>query len=266
MALILDFIAILFIVTISFLFCNNNYKIKSSINNSSCLLSHMVVGFSGIMFYKLAKQFKLNDIIIKFSNNNENFYSASSINDFINDTTKTDLISTNQAAKLTPIQLKEYSNKLDSIMSNLNALQKSQSTVDPLINVNPANLNTLDLTAQQQYQMFQLDYLNKQLQNSQDILNAQNISDSSVNYKPIKVFSSCVVANANGTTSSDTPVLNQGKNISDTSSSNPATNNILKTISQSNSQTSGPALSPSTGVFNNVLSGIQRTGTVNVNM
>ena len=262
MALLLDFIAIIFIVIISFLFCNSNYKIKNSVNSSSCLLSHIVVGFSVIIFFKLASRFKLNDILnSKFSNNNEHFYD--SVNDFINGTS-TDLINPIQAATLTPIQLTEYSSKLDTIINNLNALQKTQYSKDPLANTNPANLNSLDLTAQQQYQMFQIDYLNKQIQNVQDVITTQNVSEAAINYKPIKIFSSCVVANANGTTTTDRPVSNSFQNTKSSNSinNNANTDTILNTIRQSN----GSQLSSTTGLFNNFLSNLQTSGNGNVNI
>jgi hypothetical protein len=269
MALLIDFIAIIFIVIISFIFCNSNYKIKNSINSSSCLLSHIVVGFSVIIFYKLATRIKLNDILkSKFGNNNENFYS--SMNDFINGT-GAELINPTQAATLTPLQLTDYSNKLDTIINNLNLLHKTQVSDDPLANTNPGNLNSLDLTSQQQYQMFQIDYLNKQIQNVQDIISAKNIAENTINYKPIKVFSSCVVANANGTTTTDTPVTNSFKNIGSSNSINnnidtDNTNTILNTISQSNSRGISSYLSPETGVFSNLLSGIQQSGGININV
>jgi len=276
MALVIDFIAIIFITILSFLFCNSNSNIKSSVNNSSCLLSHIVVGLSVIIFYKLAKRIKLGDVIkSKFGNNNEHFYD--SMNDFINGAS-TDLLSTEQASTLSPIQLTDYSNKLDTIINNLNALQKTQTSSDPLANTNPANLNSLDLSSQQQYQMFQIDYLNKQIQNVQDTITAQNIADSNTNYKPIKVFSSCMVANANGTTTTDIPVSSSFQNVGSNNISsnninnatnnaiNNATNNMLNTISQTNGQSQGSNLSSTTGIFNNFLSGIQKNGTLNINM
>jgi hypothetical protein len=283
MALVIDFIAIIFIILLSFLFCNSNSKIKNSVNNSSCFLSHIVVGLSVIMFYILAKRIKLDDIInSKFSNNNENFYG--SMNDFING--KSDLLSTQQASTLKPIDLTIYSSKLDTIINSLKELQKTDLSNDPLANTNPSNLNSLDLASQQQYQMFQIDYLNKQIQNVQDTITAQNISDTTTNYKPIKVFSSCMVANANGTTTADIPVSNSfqnvGSNIISSNSTNNAinnatnnainnaTNNMLNTISQSNDNTNSQLqdsnLSTKTGIFSNFLSGIQKNGTLNINM
>ena len=270
MALVIEFIAIIFIIILSFLFCNSNSNIKNSVNNSSCLLSHIVVGLSVIIFYKLAKRIKLDDVInSKFTNNNENFY-ASSINDFING--ESDLLNAKQASTLKPIDLTVYSSKLDTIINSLKELKKTQLSDDPLANTNPSNLNSLDLASQQQYQMFQIDYLNKQIQNVQDTITAQNIADTTTNYKPIKVFSSCMVANANGTTTSDIPVSKSADKPLSSSfqnvGSNNDINNMLNTISQSNDYTNGQGtnLSSTTGIFNKFLSGIQKHGTLNINM
>jgi len=224
-------------------------------------MSHIVIGLSVIVFYRLASRLKINNF---FNNNKENF---DDMNDFING--NNDFIEPVQVSSLSQTQISDYSNKLDTIINNLQDLQKKQSAgADPLANVNPANLNTLDLSAQQQYQIFQIDYLNKQIKNAQDVINAETLAESNTVYKPIKVFSSCIVANADGSVTKDTPISNQFQNIANNSSS---ANNMLKTISQSNNQSNGPdllkpslLLSPNAGVFNNILSSIQKSGVVNI--
>ena len=73
--------------------------------------------------------------------------------------------------------------------------------------------------------------------NAKDIINTQSIAKMSANYKPIKVFSSCVIANADGTnTIQDKPVnysVNQsnipGSNTISLSPSN-LTDNIAKIL------------------------------------
>lgn len=284
MALLIDLIAIMFIVVLSFCFCMNNINLKSiTTTSNSCLLSHIVIGLSVIVFYKLVRRFKLSDML----NTRENFFGDSvteSINSFI---TGSDLgiLQPNQVSTLTPSQLSDYSTKLDTLISNIGSLQTQINSPNPLSGSNPATLTSMDLASQQQYQMFQIDYLNKQIKNSQDIINAQSISDSTTNYKPIKVFSSCVVSNANGTTTNEQPVeVSKGSGTSGSqgspssmqiASSSPATqqmlNTIGNTISQSNSQTSGPALTPSflnlsatTGVFNNILSQLPNISSISL--
>ena len=269
MVLILDLIVIIFIVIISFLFCTSYYKPKNTTYNYSCLISHIVVGLSVIVFYRLALQLKLNDVLNNNSNNSNNNSNNSkehfdSMNDFISG--NNDFILPSQVGALSSTQISDYSNKLDTIINNLNNLQQTQSTVNPLANVNPANLNTLDLSAQQQYQIFQIDYLNKQISNAQDVINAETVSDTKTNYKPIKVFSSCIVANADGTITKDVPISNQSQSQTQSNNSS-AANNMLKAIGQTSSSElfkSTTQLSPNTGLFNNILSNIQKSGIVNI--
>ena len=271
MAYLLDLVGIIFIVILSYFFCMSNDKIKTNTNNTSCLLSHIVVGLSVIVFYKLAKHFKISDKL------NKNYYGSNSINTNTNTNTKekftdsvtesinsfirntnTEIATPEQAEKMSANDLNAYSNKLDTLINNMRTLQNTINSPNPLSNSNPANLTTLDLSSQQQYQMFQIDYLNKQIKNAQDIINAQAIADSTSNYKPIKVFSSCVVSNANGSTTKEALVDSSSSSgnsgglgglQSSTDSQSDNTKQMLNTISQSNSQNNGPQLSSKTGAF-----------------
>jgi hypothetical protein len=277
MAYLLDLIAIIFIVILSFFFCMSNDNIKNNTNKSSCLLSHIIVGLSVIVFYKLAKHFKINDklnnnysINTKYTSNSDNKEQftdsvTESINDFIKGT-NTEIINSQQASSLTPAQLQIYSNKIDALNNNISNLQSSIKSPDALSNSNPSKLSTLDLSAQQQYQMFQIDYLNKQIKNAQDVINSQSISESTTNYKPIKVFSSCIVSNANGTTTNESSVSksSSGDLQLTSNSKSPSTEQMLRTIGQSNSQTQGPILSPQTGVFQSVFSNIPKFDSINI--
>jgi hypothetical protein len=267
MTSIIDLIVIVYIIILSYIFCSGNDNIKNSINKYSCLLSHIVIGLSVIVFYKLARYFKLNDKLSnKLINNTEQFDDSvtDSINNFIQNSGTT-VLTPSQAATLTPAQLTDYSSKLDKIISSLNDLQNKQNNPDPLSGTSTSNLNSLDLNAQQQAQMFQLEYLNKQIKNSQDIINAQTIADSNINYKPIKVFSSCIVSNANGSTTLETPVSNNyNANNSNTISSignlSPNTQQMLNTISQTSAQPSSQPndiqLSQQSGIFQSLLSNL----------
>jgi len=290
MALLIDLIAIMFIVVLSFCFCMNNLNLKSiTTTSNSCLLSHIVIGLSVIVFYKLARRFKLSNML----NIKEHFFAdpvTESINNFI---TGSDLgiLQPNQVSALTPSQLSDYSSKLDTLISNIGSLQTQINDPNPLSGTNPSTLTSMDLASQQQYQMFQIDYLNKQIKNSQDIVNAQSISDTTINYKPIKVFSSCVISNDNGTINEQplqgtrgspgsqgtqgSPGSPGSQSSMQIASSSPATqqmlNTISNTISQSNSQTSGPSLAPSflnftsnAGVFSNIISQLPNISSFNL--
>jgi hypothetical protein len=154
-----------------------------------------------MVFYKLAKVLKLNQTT------KESFGTTEDLNAFITGNVVGSVAAApNQLQTLSADDLAAYNAKLDSLITAINNLYNQQANPQPNLSVNPDNIQKLDLESQQQYQMFQIDYLNKQLQNAKDILNAQTIANNNTNYKPIKVYSSCVISNADGSTTVDTPV------------------------------------------------------------
>ena len=272
--MILDLIAILFVIILSFCLCMNQH-IKTTVTH--CQISHILVGLSVIVFYKLAKYFKIKDTNFKiYNNNNNNNNNNKSIESFGGDTTinsqdindfisgiNSSLLSPESVSVLTTDQSNAYTTQLAALTSQISQLQSALDSPKPaVVSSDTSTISSVDIAAQQQYQQFQIEYLNKQIKNSQDILNSQSVSNSSTNYKPIKVFSSCVIANADGTTTVDQPVVNNIKSQSTGSKSvssfgDTLANNIINnTISQSNSQTSGPAalnLSSKTGFFGELI-------------
>lgn len=248
--------------------------------NNNCQMSHIIIGLSVMVFYKLAKVLKLNQ------STKEAFDTTSDINAFISGNVVGNVAAApNQLQTLSTSDLAAYNSKLDSLITAINNLYNQQTNPQPNLSVNPANIQKLDLESQQQYQMFQIDYLNKQLQNAKDILNSQTIANNNTNYKPIKVYSSCVISNADGSTTVDTPL----KSTSGTSTSflqpTPATgaSQSGSTISLgspsgiASGQTGIPAttakansfvnLSPSTGAFGNLLNSLASgQGNINVNL
>jgi len=288
--MLLDLTAILLIVILSFIFCYKD-------NNYSCQVSHIIIGLSVIVFYKLAKYIQLN-IYIKSekSENNkkqlETFQNSTAnlINDFINGNQQ-GIISQAQATTLSQNELSIYNNKLQQLIDSLQQLNANsqQSTISPEISSNPANLNKLDLEATQQYQMFVIDYLNNQLNNAKDIINQQNVANVSSNYKPIKVYSSCVISNANGTNSiQESPVNSNTTNIGtssaqqifQTTSQSSATNPSVPVLQQQQQQqqsrfintpfigsSNNPLnLSAQSGVLGDLVNKVLSGGSVNLNI
>jgi hypothetical protein len=211
--MILDLIVILLVVVISFLFCMNNENNNNQKNNKNnyqyCSLSHIVVGLTVIVFYKLVKYYRvkqqLQNTNTNTNNTHENFSVSKSINDFIS--SNTDLIVNQDTTQFTSEQLKAYTKQISDLTNQIKKLNENVTQDDnPTIQSN-LNVDSISLDSQQAYQQFQIDYLSKQIKNAQDIINASAISNTSQNYKPIKIYSSCV-ANANGTLSTDQPISN----------------------------------------------------------
>jgi len=267
--MMLDVIAVIFIIALSFILCMKD-------GNYNCQMSHIVIGLSVMVFYKLAKVLKLNQTT------KESFDTTSDLNAFISGNVVGNVVAApNQLQTLSTSDLAAYNSKLDSLITAINNLYNQQSNPQPNLSINPANIQKLDLESQQQYQMFQIDYLNKQLQNAKDIINAQTMANNNTNYKPIKVYSSCVISNADGTTTVDTPVNSTSGSSTSFLQPNPAANtgNIgsvsgMGASSGTNmpSTTSTKAnsfvnLSPSTGAFGKLLNSLANgQGNVNINL
>ena len=111
--MIIDLITIIFIVVLSFVLCMND-------NNYKCQLSHIIIGLSVIVFYKLAKHFKLNQSIqSNQSLNKKEAFSdpvTNSINDFISGSVSGGSVaSPSQLGKLSSTELTAYSDKLTQL-------------------------------------------------------------------------------------------------------------------------------------------------------
>ena len=289
--MLIDLLAIMLISILSLIFCINE-------NNYKCLLSHIIVGLSVIVYYKLYKyillnktntavnkNFVFNKINMKNNSNSnsnsnsikESFAVNNSIQDFITDSVllSDSLPSRDELHSLSNSQLQEYTNRLTELTNSINNASNTREKPPQNVSVNPDTIQKLDLESQQQYQMFQIDFLNKQLQQAKDNINANAISSSSSNYKPIKIYSSCSISNANGTTSVDSPVklqfadvINSSQNKPNNNSSNNTqqTNQMLQTIGQSSpqqqTQQSNPLnLNQNTGIFNPLLNALFNNNT-----
>ena len=207
--MILDLIVILLVVILSFLFCINNDKI----NKNNCQLTHIVIGLTVIVFYKLVKYYKVNEKkkqnknINNNTNNNifsnkEKFTVSDSINDFITNSTYNTV--TQDPDTIDNEKLVEYTEKISELTDQIRILNANAESNNNGVQTSNTT-DTINLESQQALQQFQIDYLSKQVKNAQDIINASQISKSSQNYKPIRVFSSCV-ANADGTLTAEQPV------------------------------------------------------------
>jgi len=221
--MILDLIVILLVIILSYLLCINN-------KTNDCQLSHIVIGLTVIVFYKLVRYYRIKQN--HNLNNKEAFTISASINDFISGKIEEPI--NQDITKLDDNKLTQYTNTLSELTNeirklNINSSSEQESEIPKI----DANIDTITIENQQSLQQFQLNYLNKQIKNAQDIINSETISKSTQNYKPIKIFSSCV-ANADGTLTMEQPINNELKSLnplnSDTNSE--SSNKINETNSQ----------------------------------
>jgi len=200
--MILDLIVILLVIILSYLLCMNN-------KTNDCQLSHIVIGLTIIVFYKLVKYYRIKQT--NNLNNKEAFTTSGSINDFI--AGKIEEPINQDIKKLDNDKLTEYTNTLSDLTNEIKKLNMNNSSEqESEIPKVDANIDTITIENQQSLQQFQINYLTKQIKNAQDIINSETISKSTQNYKPIKIFSSCV-ANADGTLTMEKPINNELKSL-----------------------------------------------------
>jgi len=260
-----DMLAIFLIIILSVLLCSGN--------SQSCILSHIVIGLTVIIFYKIAMYIKRQNANTN-SNTNPNtipntiekFYGSttSDLNTFLSSST-TLIPDKTDTAQLSPVDIANYNQKLDTLINNITALQTSLNAPAPIPTTASLDIATTDLDTTQQYQMFQINYLQNQLKQSQDTLNSQTALANTKVYKPIKVLSSCIMSNADGTTNVEQPTDTvQWFSPTSSVSASPTTQQIL----QSTSQTSQPFinLSDKTGLLGNLVSSLGQFNNINVNL
>ena len=248
--MILDLIVILLVIILSCLFCINDKT-----NKQNCKLSHIVIGLTVIIFYKLIKYYKIQKEIknTKYTKKNditdmskEKFTVDESINDFISNTT--DIIVNQDEKTLSDKIIIDYTKTINDLTTQIKKLNDNTTQQDNSAALQTSNnIDTISLENQQSFQQLQIDYLSKQIKSAQDIINQNTISKNSQNYKPIKIYSSCV-ANADGSVTTDTPAkdnfnsLKPLQSVQNSSSSRQILNTSSQTSPGSNSNLDLPSL------------------------
>jgi len=240
--MILDLLVILLVIILSCLFCMNDKSNKTnSSNHQYCKLSHIVIGLTVIVFYKLVRYYKIKKEIKKIDTT-ETFRVDQSINDFISNTS--DVIVNQDEKTLSDSVIKNYTGIIAELTSQIKKLNETQAQQNDKAN-NPqaiTNIDTIGLENQQAFQELQIDYLSKQIKSAQDIINQNTASNNSTNYKPIKLYSSCV-ANANGSMTAEQPVkdsfINNSLSPLESVQNSNGGQQILNTSSQTTSNAQG---------------------------
>ena len=205
--MILDLIVILLVIVLSYLLCMDN-------KNHNCQLTHIVIGLTIIVFYKLInyynKKNKNNSNDINNKKNIKEGFNMENISKFLKPD-NISILTDSEASTLTEPQFQEYLSSLNNLVELLKEIKNESEKKDNSL-TQSVDVETINLENQQAYQQYQINYLNKQIKNAQDIINNERITEESKNYKPIKVYSSCVL-NTDGSLTSEEPVKNEFKSI-----------------------------------------------------
>ena len=128
--MILDLIVILLVIILSCLFCMNEKSNKS--NNQYCVLSHIVIGLTVIVFYKLVRYYKIKKDLNKIDNVNNNknknierFGVDESLNEFISNTA--DIIVNQDEKTLSDSIVKNYTAVISDLTAQIKKLNDTQA-------------------------------------------------------------------------------------------------------------------------------------------
>jgi hypothetical protein len=263
----IDLMTILFIIILSYVFLystgGHNYQMTFIAFGLCILVAHKIS-------YKLI-------------NSQENYTDmTTAINQFIDDT-RNQVSSQNTTSDTSNSKLEEYISAINSLKTQLSDLNNQINTANSADIIRPVSDvydNRMNIETQQSLQSYQIDYLKKQIEKTKELVNANKIQSDMSKYKPIKVYSSCAISNADGSLSAlNQPTLangfGSGTGLSQFDSIgpvNPSNSQLLSTLSQTPSAVTSMGTSMGTSATstnqNNflaqILSGLAGIGTVKV--
>jgi hypothetical protein len=131
---------------------------------------------------------------------------------------------------------KKYVENIADLSSQIAVLNQrlTENSGDPSnkLNSNLGTNDTMNLETIQKMQNFQIDYLQKQIERSKQLLQQQEIEENIKKYKPIKVYSSCAISSADGSFNEDKLTATKSNNTSMTNDQIQSMASMLNTIGQ----------------------------------
>lgn len=153
---------------------------------------------------------------------------------------------------------KRYTDQIADLSSQIAVLNQRLLDGDK-----PSGLNselgtndTMNLETIQKMQNFQIDYLQKQIERSKQLLQQQEIEENIKKYKPIKVYSSCAVSSADGSFNEDSLSATKSNNTSMTNDQVKSMADMLNTIGQTGAGNSDTNTQNSENVLGNLIAGV----------
>lgn len=154
---------------------------------------------------------------------------------------------------------KRYTDQIADLSSQIAVLNQrlldngdSSSGLNPELGTN----DTMNLETIQKMQNFQIDYLQKQIERSKQLLQQQEIEENIKKYKPIKVYSSCAVSSADGSFNEDSLNATKSNNTNMTNDQVKSMADMLNTIGQTGAGNANTNTQNSENVLGNLVAGV----------
>lgn len=195
-----DILVIFIILVASYLFT------VSSIQKFDLQLIFILLTLIILIFYKII-YYRRRIVKNKITENFQDGLDVSEINTWLGDMQKvvSDGNSDESLDKLS-IESQALQNKLDKVSTEINSLKELITLKDKKDeNVDVSVINSLDTATIQSSQNENLKKLAEDIKNAKQILEKVSVENINKEYPKIPVYSSCVVSNADGGYSKDTP-------------------------------------------------------------
>lgn len=296
--ILVDLLAIIFIIILSYVFLfagTDSLKSCGTAKTNSYQIMFITFGLCILISYKIANSL-INNGTGTNCNNSVELYTAttnkqqqhtqkqhehfndfaSDISDFINNVSQPqNVLTSGNTGSVDNNTINSYVTALANLQSQLTAFNDKvdaalggNNSANAVVGVGAGAGNGSDILAnrmsvesQQALQSYQIDYLKNQIEKSKSLLNAQLMQQNSAKYKPIKVYSSCAIANADGsvspTTGNSSAATSNFTDIINQVSLTPQNAELLKTIGQTTTATK-PLTNDSNSNGNNMLDALAK--------
>jgi hypothetical protein len=169
-----------------------------------------------LIIYKYMIYYRINKNVNKEGFNNF----SSEINNFL---------TSNVARNSSPDEIKQYNESLTQLKDKVDVMNEYLQEINNIAKGkgnNKANTeyDELNIQASQQIQDYRIKQLQKDIEQTTDLIKKSKLNQDAKSFKKIPVYSSCIISNADGSMSVDNPSSN--------SSSSSRANNIINLNNQ----------------------------------
>ena len=197
---LVDFLTIIIIIILSSVFTTSYIK-KYDLQAMFILLSCLALIINKIL--------KENLVYNNIKNNTETFNNMS--DDLLN------FIEEEIPNNVSKNDILDYKKKMIDLLKKVESMNENLEEIKNLNKLSSgigdgSMENELSLDASQQIQDFRIKKMQEEIDTANDILKEAKIKEDSAKFKKIPIYSSCVVANADGSLSADTP-SRSGENV-----------------------------------------------------
>lgn len=216
----------------------------------------VVIIYKGMIYYRMQKNLLNRESFFDFSEEVNEFLSKDNYN------------------QASPEDLIAYKNAINSLSDKVTVMNEYLQELNNIAKGNTDNkalssYDELNIQASQQIQDYRIRQLQKDIEQTTDLIKKAKLRDDAKNFKKIPVYSSCVVSNADGSISTDEP---SSFNKSTTSSGSSGLENIINTrlnqsrntttnnLSASNIMPNNTSNSTNTDILGKIISHIQEKG------